>query len=205
MPFYPLRYLRRKMLSVKDEHGEEQEIDWNDPYQRVKFFYEYNSPNPGEVCHIVMTLRGRYKSLTRLQSIDALWRGNLKLVSVDVDPNNPTVGRTVFEFIVPPLLSNAGGNLHGGAVAVIFDVCTSMTCAAVSKEDFWDAGHVSRALNCQYIRPAPTGTVLLVESEVVHLGRSLGQLSGTIRRKDDGKLCYTCVHDKVQVTGKEKL
>jgi uncharacterized protein (TIGR00369 family) len=130
---------------------------------------------------------------------------SLKLISVSVDPKDPMNASTVFELTVPQILCNASGNLHGGAVALVFDICTSMTVVAASKEDFWDAGHVSRALNCQYIRPAPLGTVLLVENEIVHLGRSLGQLKGTMRRKDNGKICYTCVHDKVQVTGKEKL
>jgi len=180
MVFYPLRYLRKKMSSAKDENGEEVEIDWNDPFQRVKFFFEYCSPD-GEKC------------------IDSLWRGNLKLISVNVSTEDPSIATTTFEFTVPTLLSNAGGNLHGGAVAVIFDTCTSMTCAAVSKEDFWDAGHVSRHLNCQYIRPAPIGCVLVVESTIVHLGKSLGTIRGTMRRKDDGKVCYTCVHDKVQL------
>lgn len=132
-----------------------------------------------------------------MQCIDSLWRGYLKLRSVKVDEKDPTIATTVFEFTVPHLLSNAGGNLHGGGVATIFDTCTSMTTAAVSREDFWDAGHVSRSLNCQYIRPAPVGSVLEIESKVIHLGKSLGTIHGIMRRKDDGKVCYTCVHDKV--------
>jgi uncharacterized protein (TIGR00369 family) len=134
-----------------------------------------------------------------LQCIDSLWRGNLTLKSVTIDEKDPSIATTIFEFTVPSLLSNAGGNLHGGAVAMIFDTCTSMTAAAVSREDFWDAGHVSRHLNCQYIRPAPIGCVLEVESTIVHLGKNLGTVRGTMRRKDDGKTCYTCVHDKVQM------
>jgi acyl-coenzyme A thioesterase PaaI-like protein len=74
-----------------------------------------------------------------------------------------------------------------------------MTAAAVSKEDFWDAGHVSRSLNCQYLRPAPLGSTLVVESTIVHLGKSLGTIRGEMRKKEDGKVCYTCVHDKVQL------
>lgn len=49
MVFYPLRYLRKKMSSAKDENGEEVEIDWNDPFQRVKFFFEYCSPDGEKV------------------------------------------------------------------------------------------------------------------------------------------------------------
>jgi uncharacterized protein (TIGR00369 family) len=100
---------------------------------------------------------------------------------------------------VPLALCNPGGNLHGGAVALIFDMCTSMTIAPVSREGFWDSGHVTRTLNCAYLRPAPAGTVLLVESEVVHLGKTMAQLKGVMRRKSDGKVCYTCEHGKAKV------
>lgn len=37
------------------------------------------------------------------------------------------------------------GNLHGGAVALIFDVCTSMAITACGRDGFWDVGHVSRS------------------------------------------------------------
>jgi acyl-coenzyme A thioesterase 13 len=120
----------------------------------------------------------------------------------------PSVASTIFHFTVPSLLANAGGNLHGGAVALIFDTCTSMTCTAVSREGFWDAGHVSRSLNCQYLRPAPVGTTVVVESWLVQMGRNLGTMRAEMRLPDElkdgilekGKVCYTCVHDKVQVT-----
>ncbi|KAL5114233.1 hypothetical protein ACEQ8H_007885 [Pleosporales sp. CAS-2024a] len=74
------------------------------------------------------------------------------------------------------------GNLHGGAVALIFDLTTSTTITAVSSEGFWDTGHVSR------------------NRQVVHLGKRIGLLSGTMRLgSPDGKLCYTCEHQKAQV------
>jgi len=114
-------------------------------------------------------------------------------------PTETEPGRATFSLLVPKSLCNAGNNLHGGAVALIFDVCTSMAVVVASREGFWDRGHVSRTLNCTYVRPAPEGTELIVECEIVHLGSSLAQLSGTMRRKDNGKVCYTCEHGKVKV------
>jgi acyl-coenzyme A thioesterase 13 len=74
--------------------------------------------------------------------------------------------RATFSLKVPLSLCNGGGNLHGGAVALIFDICTSVAVIVSSREGYWDSGHVSRTLNCTYLRPAPEGTELIVEAEV---------------------------------------
>jgi acyl-coenzyme A thioesterase 13 len=104
-----------------------------------------------------------------------------------------------FELKVPRSLCNSGDNLHGGAVALIFDMCTSMAIAPVSRPGFWDTGHVSRTLNCTYLRPAPVGTDLLVECELVHLGKTMGTIQGVMKRKEDGAVCYLCEHGKVKI------
>lgn len=98
------------------------------------------------------------------------------------------------------LLSPISGNLHGGAVALIFDICTSTAITAVSHEGFWDSGHVSRTLNCTYLRPAAMDTKVYVISEVVHLGKRQGLTKGEIRlESEDGKIAYTCEHGKAAV------
>jgi uncharacterized protein (TIGR00369 family) len=102
--------------------------------------------------------------------------------------------------IVPRKLCNMTGNLHGGAVALIFDICTSTAISAVSRDGFWDTGHVSRTLNCTYLRPAPEGAKIFVECEVVHLGKRMGLTKGVIKT-EDGKVCYTCEHGKASVGG----
>ena len=70
----------------------------------------------------------------------------MKLESVTYQPSsaNPHDARTVFSFTVPKQMCNMGGSLHGGAVALIFDITTSMAISACSSEGFWDSGHVSR-------------------------------------------------------------
>ncbi|OSS46136.1 hypothetical protein B5807_08081 [Epicoccum nigrum] len=122
---------------------------------------------------------------------------NLESVTVAPTKADPHNCRVVYSFTVPKKLCNMGGNLHGGAVALIFDICTSTAITAVSHDGFWDTGHVSRTLNCTYLRPAAEDTKVYVISEVVHLGKRQGLTKGEIRlESEDGKIAYTCEHGK---------
>ncbi|KAF2093583.1 Thioesterase/thiol ester dehydrase-isomerase [Rhizodiscina lignyota] len=134
-----------------------------------------------------------------MQNFDSHVRRNVELLSVEMDENDPSVARSTFLLRVAPDICNAAGNLHGGFVALAFDMLTSLTVAPLAREDFWDSGHVSRTLNCTYMRPALEGSELLVESEVVHLGKRLGMLRGVMRDKETGKVCYACEHGKAAV------
>lgn len=58
---------------------------------------------------------------------------------------------------------------------------------------------MSRTLNCTYLRPAPAGSEVLIESETVHMGKRLCHLKGVMRMKDTGKILYTCEHGKAGV------
>ena len=51
-------------------------------------------------------------------------------------------------------------------------------------------------LSVSFLRPAPVGTVVLVECSVVSMGRRLALLRGEMRRKSDGALVAICIHDK---------
>jgi len=122
-------------------------------------------------------------------------------------PAHPHLARTSFLLTIPATMCNMSGSLHGGAVALIFDICTSVTISICAREGFWDSGHVSRTLNCTYLRPAAEGMKVVVESEVVHLGRRMGVVTGVIRGAtveeggheadgSAGKVFYTCEHGK---------
>ena len=89
-------------------------------------------------------------------------------------------------------------------MATIFDTTTSMAIVPVAREGFWETGSVTRSLNCTYLRPAPEGTELLIECEIVHLGKRMGLAKGVMRRKHDGSLCYTCEHQKAVADFKPK-
>ncbi|KAJ4323434.1 hypothetical protein N0V94_001907 [Neodidymelliopsis sp. IMI 364377] len=95
----------------------------------------------------------------------------LKLESVTVAPTN--------------------GNPHNSRIVYSF---------TVPKELCNMGGHVSRNLNCTYLRPAAEGTKVYVISEVVHLGKRQGLTKGEIRlESEDGKIAYTCEHGKAAV------
>lgn len=126
----------------------------------------------------------------------------LKIVSASVPASDPMRAFATFSYKVPESACNTTGNLHGGAVATIFDYTTSFAIYPIMRDGFWDEGHVSRTLNVTYLRPAPEGEELLIENEVVSLGRSMACVKGIMRRKKDGKICYICEHNKVNTGSK---
>ncbi|KAF2762985.1 Thioesterase/thiol ester dehydrase-isomerase [Pseudovirgaria hyperparasitica] len=126
---------------------------------------------------------------------------NLTLLTASVSPTDPTLSTLTFSLYVHPTLCNGMGNLHGGMVATIFDICTSFCVYPVCREGFWDGGHVSRTLNCVYLRPAPAGEEVKVEAEIVHLGKTQAFFRGVMRDARE-RVLYTCEHNKANVAPK---
>jgi acyl-coenzyme A thioesterase 13 len=141
----------------------------------------------------------------------------LESVIYEPNPANPHNSRTLFSLVVPRIFCNMAGSLHGGAVALIFDICTSTAIMPCSSNGFWDTGNVSRTLNCTYLRPVTEGQRIWVDSWVVHLGKKMGVIKGEIRNEAGklanashncerielmhylGKVCYLCEHNKAVV------
>lgn len=99
----------------------------------------------------------------------------LTLVSATVEPTPRSTSR----FTVLPAFTNAKGTLHGGAAAMIFDMCTSSTMALVQgkgMEGWGNGGAVSRSLNVVYLEGVKEGEEVLIESEVVKAGKRLGEI-----------------------------
>lgn len=96
-------------------------------------------------------------------------------------------------------------NLHGGCAATLFDFCTSMPLVLVSKPGFWQYMGVSRTLNVTYFRPVPAGVEVLIECEILQVGKKLCGLRGTMRRKSDNAIMCIAEHQKFNIDPEHKL
>ena len=105
-----------------------------------------------------------------------------------------------WSLVIGSELCNKGGNLHGGASATLLDYLTSTVLVTIATEGFLDGGHVSRTITMSYLRPVPMNAKVTVECEVHAAGRNTANVIGRIYN-DQGKLCVTCVHDKVVFPG----
>ncbi|KAK4165249.1 putative thioesterase superfamily member [Cladorrhinum sp. PSN259] len=120
---------------------------------------------------------------------------SLQLASTSLkDPKHPSC---TFTFQIHPQHTNRLGNLHGGAIATLFDFCTSCALSLVSKPGFWHYLGVSRTLNTTYLRPAVGGTTVKIECEIIQIGKRICTLRGTMRRIEDDVVLAVCEHGKV--------
>ena len=124
---------------------------------------------------------------------------DLKVTSASLTPL-PTV---TTRLTVTPNLCNGMGNLHGGATALIFDVCTTIALSLIQKEDFWELAGVSRTLNVTYLEAVHEGQEVEVIGEIVKVGKKLAHMRGTMSKvgahgQVEG-LMATCEHGKVNL------
>jgi acyl-coenzyme A thioesterase 13 len=104
--------------------------------------------------------------------------------------------RVTFTFTVRPEHCNRLYNLHGGCAATLFDFSTTMAILLANKPGFWQYLGVSRTLNVTYLRPIPEGQEILIENEIVQIGKRMCTLRGVMKRKEDGVVMAVCEHGK---------
>ncbi|MCJ1294360.1 hypothetical protein MMC34_005918 [Xylographa carneopallida] len=101
--------------------------------------------------------------------------------------------------------TNGANNLHGAAVALLFDQFTTVVFSILLPADApFPPGGVTRALNLTYLRPIRLPATVRVHAEVVQHGRSVSLAKGSIVSPDGKKLYATCEHHKV-AAGAERL
>lgn len=120
---------------------------------------------------------------------------------VNIESATSTTDKTIaiFSMKASPVFTNRMGNMHGGAVAMIFDMCTTMCAAPLARKDYWVFGGVSRVLSITYLRPVRVEMELLIECEVLQHGSRLITIRGQMRNKDDGKLLAVAEHTKASI------
>lgn len=98
-------------------------------------------------------------------------RETIRLVSATSKPNVTAT----FEMTVTAPFCSRMNNMHGGAVALVFDMCTSMASAPAARSGWWEFGGVSRMLNVTFLRPVRLGLQVLIECEVLQIGQRFGK------------------------------
>jgi acyl-coenzyme A thioesterase 13 len=53
-------------------------------------------------------------------------------------------------------------------------MCTTIAMAPCAREDFWHFGGVTRVLSVTYLRPTKTGTRVVIECQVLQVGKRFG-------------------------------
>ena len=109
-----------------------------------------------------------------------------------------------FELDITEIFSNRMGNMHGGAIALVFDMATTMCAAPLARRDFWWFGGVSRNLSITYLRPTRMGMTVEIYCEILQMGDRLATIRGEFRNKADGKVLCVCEHNKASIKFEEK-
>jgi acyl-coenzyme A thioesterase 13 len=94
-------------------------------------------------------------------------------------------GKARVRLPVGETVQNAGGALHGGAVATLVDVVGTLAIMSADREH---RPGVSTDLNVSWFAPALSGSSVLVEASVLKSGRTLAFVQVDVRREGDGVL-----------------
>lgn len=111
-------------------------------------------------------------SLHGSQNYTALFHSILQPINATLAPK-PT---TVIRLTVTAALCNSLGSFHGGAIATVFDECTTTPIALIRRNGFWMLFGVSRTLNVAYFEGVTEGEEVEVESQIVKIGKRLGKV-----------------------------
>ncbi|CAK4034684.1 hypothetical protein CBER1_05128 [Lecanosticta acicola] len=131
------------------------------------------------------------------------WLETLEII--EAERTSKSTSRIVYRFPVLQQYLNPTQTLHGGAVATIFDIATSWLLYLVCEPGFWTSMGTTRTLNCTYLRPAMEDEGLRLECEIIHCGKRMALLKGTLLRESDRAVIATCEHNKFNVDAESKV
>lgn len=97
----------------------------------------------------------------------------MRVVSATAHTTGSEQAHCIFHLEILPGFCNPMGNMHGGAVALLADMATSMATAPISQPGWWEFGGVSRTLQVTYLKPVVKGTTVEVECFLRGVGKRL--------------------------------
>ena len=158
---------------------------------------------PGKVASAserIETFIGGYEKIMPSNNFDMSFSRAVSVVSASTDAQNGTA-KAVFQFTIPREYINnpeTGGEIHGGAIATFFDNLTSATL--LSSTRYFGQG-VTRNMNVTYFRPPRVGEQVVIEAEVLQIGKRFATVQGFMKRESDGAVLAMCIHEKFNPEG----
>ena len=92
-------------------------------------------------------------------------------------------GKARLRIVVTPPVQNLGGNLHGGAIATLVDDAGTI---AIMTADRDNRPGVTTDLNVTYFTAGRAGEPIVVDAEVLKVGKTMAYVSVDLRRERDG-------------------
>ncbi|KAI0702869.1 HotDog domain-containing protein [Cytidiella melzeri] len=131
-------------------------------------------------------------------SISARLEATEMAVYEPVDEPDKKQARIVFEIDVTEDMCNTLGNLHGGCIATLIDMCSSLTLPLLAQHvDRSKIVHVSVSLNTTFHAPIPLGCRLKIVNETLSFGNRAATAKTEIFDKTHGRLAASGVHVKM--------
>ncbi|KAI9496179.1 HotDog domain-containing protein [Zychaea mexicana] len=106
--------------------------------------------------------------------------------------------KLIWNFNVTEKHCNQLGNIHGGCVATIIDICSSFAILTYEGKGGWKLIGVSTDLAVSYMSGIAAGQTARLECEVQRVGKSLANIYTKVYN-DQGKLCYSGSHTKYSI------
>ncbi|KZT06487.1 uncharacterized protein LAESUDRAFT_653521 [Laetiporus sulphureus 93-53] len=106
--------------------------------------------------------------------------------------------RVVFELTVNNDMLNAFDMMHGGCIAFLVDVCSSVALSLLGIVTNGNVAYVSQALNTTYFAGAPLGAKLQIISTTTSVGSRIAIAETEIWDMTDRRLVASGIHTKMK-------
>ncbi|KAF2208660.1 hypothetical protein CERZMDRAFT_48715 [Cercospora zeae-maydis SCOH1-5] len=130
----------------------------------------------------------------------------LKLISAEVTSAAATGAETcvIFELEIARFMCSVVGPAHGGCLATVAAITTTMAAAPLCREGYWEFGGVSNILTITFLRPVLQNSVIVIEAMVRNAGKRLCAIECIMRDKATGKVLVLAQHNKAALDRHER-